>query len=375
MHLACQRVVLRVGRVPIWQAVAEAVGADRLEFVVELDRLGASLDDGIRAPRMTDDIGVWARVGSDWLRRAATKFLGHVLTPDITIAVPLGLAATQPNAVDHAIADEPMMMRHVGWVDWIWAISKEPTFELFGNLAGHREVKCGEFFGHGGEVSSEVWRGVVEKHNSVITSVSPIVKGYMSSTSSEQQHAILAAALKLLAHGGPQALRVRDIATTAGCTTMAVYSRFGGKDGIVEAIYVDGFHRFTQALEEAVNGRPADQGEQLGIAYRMWALENPGSYQIMFTQAVPGFTPSPEATLMALGSFQVLVDTVQAQQGAGHLRQGDATQIAWAQWGMSHGLVMLELAGIQPTEEPVAAEAVYRDGLHAAARGFAPDQA
>jgi hypothetical protein len=34
---------------------------------------------------------------------------------------------------------------------------------------------------------------------------------------------------------------------------------------------------------------------------------------------------------------------------------------------------MLELAGIQPTEEPVAAEAVYRDGLHAAARGFAPD--
>ena len=92
----------------------------------------------------------------------------------------------------------------------------------------------------------------------------------------------------------------------------------------------------------------------------------------MFTQAVPGFIPSDEATLVALGSFQVLLDAVQAQQAAGVLRAGDATEIAWAQWGLTHGLVMLEIAGVQPTSEPVLAETIYRNSMHAIVRGFAP---
>lgn len=195
----------------------------------------------------------------------------------------------------------------------------------------------------------------------------------MTPTVSEQQQAIVAAALDLLASGGPQALRVRDIAAAAGCTTMTVYSRFGGKDGIVEAIYIDGFRRFTHALDQASHGSLEDRAERLGLAYRTWALENAGPYQVMFTQAVPGFVPSEEAAVVALGSFHVLVEAVEAQQAAALLRQGDATEIAWAHWGMSHGLVMLELAGIQPTIGPVAAETIYRNALQATVRGFAPD--
>ncbi len=195
----------------------------------------------------------------------------------------------------------------------------------------------------------------------------------MSSIISEQQHAILGAALELLAAGGPQALRVRDIATTAGCTTMTVYSRFGGKDGIVEAIYVDGFRRFTQALKAAAQSSGDDRGEALGMAYRVWALENPGSYQVMFTEAVPGFSPSAEAGLVAGGAFQVLLDLVKAEQVAGRFHSGGVTEIAWALWGISHGLVMLELASIQPMDEPVVTEAIFRSALHAMVRGFAPE--
>ena len=96
----------------------------------------------------------------------------------------------------------------------------------------------------------------------------------------EQQQSILEASLALLASGGPQALRVRDIAEAAGCTTMTVYSRFGGKDGIVEALYVDGFTRFTEALSAHADAPALERSERLAMTYRSWALANPGSYQV-----------------------------------------------------------------------------------------------
>ncbi|MGZ4674264.1 MAG: TetR/AcrR family transcriptional regulator, partial [Ilumatobacteraceae bacterium] len=54
---------------------------------------------------------------------------------------------------------------------------------------------------------------------------------------------LLKAASDLLATEGPAALTVRRIATAAGVSTMNVYSRFGGKDGVVEHLFVEGFHR------------------------------------------------------------------------------------------------------------------------------------
>ncbi len=188
----------------------------------------------------------------------------------------------------------------------------------------------------------------------------------------EQQQAILDAAHQLLAAGGPQALRVREIAEAANCTTMTVYSRFGGKDGVVEAMYVDGFRRFTVALQAGLGGEADDQAFQMGIAYRTWALANPGSYQIMFTEAVPGFAPSEEASGIALASFGVLVGAVQRAQQDGFLQPGDPTEIAWALWGMTHGLVMLELACMKPNHSEADAADVYRTALAAVFRGFAP---
>ena len=46
----------------------------------------------------------------------------------------------------------------------------------------------------------------------------------------DTSRALLAAAHRLLAEDGPEALTVRRIANEAGMSTMNVYSRFGGKD-------------------------------------------------------------------------------------------------------------------------------------------------
>ena len=61
--------------------------------------------------------------------------------------------------------------------------------------------------------------------------------------------ALLTAAHDLLANEGPTALTVRRIAAAAGVSTMNVYSRFGGKDGVLDELFAEGFRRLGERME------------------------------------------------------------------------------------------------------------------------------
>lgn len=163
--------------------------------------------------------------------------------------------------------------------------------------------------------------------------------------------AILAAALEIVRDEGHHALTVRHVAAQAGCSTIGVYTWFGGKDGLVDAILLDGFERFARALRAA---RPTRS--PLGIlagqarAYRRWALAHPTSYQVMFMQAVPGHVPSDEAAAAGSIAFGLLRDAVVAAQGKGLINGTDTDAVAMAVWGLVHGLVSIEIAGAAPHE-------------------------
>ncbi len=127
------------------------------------------------------------------------------------------------------------------------------------------------------------------------------------------------AAADLLASEGPEALTVRRIAATAGCSTMGLYSRFGGKDGVVERLWLDGFSRLRAAVEALpVTDDPLDDLEQIGVTYRRWALDNATTYGIMFSRSVPDFAPSAEAMEVSIGTFAIVVDAVRRAQAKGH---------------------------------------------------------
>lgn len=187
---------------------------------------------------------------------------------------------------------------------------------------------------------------------------------------SEQQQRILAAATALLSERGAEGLRVRDIAASADCSTMGVYSHFGGKNGLVEAIFVDGFKRFEAALREAMPGRTVGRMKRVGLAYRHWALANPGSYSVMFAGVVLGFEPSDAAFEVALQSYQVLLECVAADQEAGRLTAADSDTVAYTLWGLVHGLVMIEAAGMAPPGTSADNDAFFANALASAAHGF-----
>jgi AcrR family transcriptional regulator len=171
----------------------------------------------------------------------------------------------------------------------------------------------------------------------------------MARTRDEQGRRILEAASELLSKEGAAALSVRRIAAAAGCSTMGLYSRFGGKDGVVDELYAEGFER----LNDGMRNRPLTDDPVADLragarCYRDTALANATHYMVMFGGAVPGFEPSEENHALAHEAFGGLVAKVARCTDAG-LLDGTPEQIAEILWGSMHGLVMLELVGINPT--------------------------
>jgi AcrR family transcriptional regulator len=170
----------------------------------------------------------------------------------------------------------------------------------------------------------------------------------MARTRDDQGRRILEAASELLSQEGAGALSVRRIASAAGCSTMGLYSRFGSKDGVVDELFAEGFEHLCQAMSALPT--TADAVADLracAVTYRESSLAQATHYMVMFGGAVPGFVPSEESHAIAHEAFARLVARVQRCVDDGSFG-GDAVDIAEVVWGSIHGLVMLELVGIDP---------------------------
>jgi len=161
--------------------------------------------------------------------------------------------------------------------------------------------------------------------------------------------ATLQAAADLLAREGPDALTVRRIATEAGSSTIAVYHYFGGKDGVVDALYRDGFQRLQLAMSSVPGtDEPLSDLREICRIYREQALARPASYAVMFTRPVRGYRPSEASMKTARGTYERFFAVVKRCVDAGAL-DGDPREIAHVLYGVMHGMVMLELTGNAPT--------------------------
>jgi AcrR family transcriptional regulator len=175
----------------------------------------------------------------------------------------------------------------------------------------------------------------------------------MSASATDMRSELLASALHILRAEGAAALTVRRTAERAGCSTTGIYTHFGGKHGLVEAIFLDGFESFDRTLGPAY---ARDDLTAAAIEYRRWALANRTHYLVMFGQAVPDYSPSPAAEDRGRASFQLIVDAV-ARAGA-----ADPQRTAYHVWATAHGYVMLELVGMLPfdIDDP---EQWYMEGI------------
>jgi AcrR family transcriptional regulator len=178
---------------------------------------------------------------------------------------------------------------------------------------------------------------------------------------------VLDAASRLLEAEGPEALTMRRIAEEVGCSTSVLYTMFGGKAGVAEGLWREGFERLRGAMERVTDDDPLGRLAALGRAYRENALANRAYYAIMFQRPIPGFRPSAEAYAESLRPLQLLVDAAADCIRAGVFRDADPARVAGVLWAAAHGAVSLELAGY---EGAVDAEARFQELMAAAASWF-----
>ena len=183
-------------------------------------------------------------------------------------------------------------------------------------------------------------------------------------------NALLKAADTLLASEGASALTVRRIATEAGMSTMNVYSRFGGKDGVVEHLFLHGFSLLADAmLEVPETDDPMLDLSICGAAYRRFALDHATLYSVMFERVVADYVPTPEAQTAAMGTLHLLAARLQRTMDAGILRPMDATHAAAIVWSTCHGVISLQLKHLGVAY--VDWQQVYNDATGAVIVGLA----
>lgn len=176
----------------------------------------------------------------------------------------------------------------------------------------------------------------------------------------------MAAALAILGEEGPDHFTVRAIAKRAGVAPMAIYNHFGGKNGLLEAIWTDGF-TLLESYVTVDTGDPAADTLASGLAYRRFALDHPAHYTVMFLHHFTNFVPSLDAVHLSARTFQVLIGHVEDCQTRGLYTTYPPADILQVFWAACHGYVSLEILSVDFSSD---ADATFEAMLSALMRGL-----
>ena len=152
------------------------------------------------------------------------------------------------------------------------------------------------------------------------------------------------AAIEILDTDGPDGFTVRAVADAAGVASMAIYNHFDGMNGLLDALWIEGFEGLAAALG-VTTGHVRSDLLAAGRAYRRFALANRGLYTVMFLHTFKHFEASAEGSHAAAHAFQVLENLVRNAQREGLIREGNPVDLAQLVWSTCHGFVSLEIKG------------------------------
>ncbi|MDP9842864.1 TetR/AcrR family transcriptional regulator [Streptosporangium lutulentum] len=145
--------------------------------------------------------------------------------------------------------------------------------------------------------------------------------------------------------GARQPVTLRSLVAGTGLSTMAVYTYFGGMDGLWKAMRQEGFTRLAARLDAMSPSADAVRDlAALASAYLSNALADPDLYRVMFDA---GFELEDAAA--ADETLHFLVRAVERATAAGRFRDGvDPLELATQSWIIGHGLASLVVTGPLP---------------------------
>ena len=158
---------------------------------------------------------------------------------------------------------------------------------------------------------------------------------------SESKTKILTAASELFGERGASALSVRAISNRAGLSTMGIYNHFNGKQGILDALYIEGFQHVMDAIDVIDGQRSPRDAVLMGLSnYIEFAQEKTEFYNLIFGRSDPTYTPSSEAIVIGEEAFNKLTHLVSRAIPV-ELSGREKRQTTLELWALAHGYVSL----------------------------------
>ena len=128
----------------------------------------------------------------------------------------------------------------------------------------------------------------------------------------ESRRAILDAAAKRLAEGGPEAIRLQDIARDVGLSHPTILHHFGSRDGLTQALAQDAQDRLSAKVLRAL-AVPAKEATISKLVMGVFeSLGDSGDARLLAWRSLSNVEPLPEHTEQAM--LQQLTDAVHSRR-------------------------------------------------------------
>jgi len=153
---------------------------------------------------------------------------------------------------------------------------------------------------------------------------------------------ILKAASQLLLSQGVSGMSVRAIAKLAGLSTIGIYSHFQGKQGILDALYIEGFSYVQKAMESVIDIEDPKLAILNGVRkYLEVAHQHEATYRLIFGEADNNYIPGDGATEAGINAFASLIAL--CSKALPHTANTTEKQEAALRiWALVHGYVSLQ---------------------------------
>ena len=193
--------------------------------------------------------------------------------------------------------------------------------------------------------------------------------------SDERRRYVLAAAVLMIEETGFSGLSLRKLALKVDSTTQLIYTLFGGKLGLYEEMYRDGYRIITEMFQAAPKSRNTLMYlSTLCWKYREFALNQPVLFSLMFSRPVPEFLPPDVGLLRQQEPLLIMLEAIRQAQREG-MFPGITAEHAVEQLLITvHGAVKLELGGfygdqLEASESFGRALRIVANGMNAHSSG------
>lgn len=151
----------------------------------------------------------------------------------------------------------------------------------------------------------------------------PAASGYHHG---DLRRSLLAVAFDILKSKGPEALSLREVARAANVSHQAPYHHFPSRQHLLAALATEGFDELAARLASVQQQAQSleEIGQATGVAYVIFAAQNPERFRLMFGGEIGSRAPYPELHEASQRAFALLRRPFEAPPSPG----ADAPSVA-----------------------------------------------